>query len=269
MSSRHKFAVGVSSEGWPPKRASQRSMTSGFTMFSVVGSLPSTASGRQTVGENLAQIDFSLPEGTSAAEEEAAIQRVRDVFATFPNVEPELVHPSVMSMKPPVEVLLVFEDGSQVRKRWDGQYRWTRLVEEGPSKLVYAEVDPDRVLLLDSDSLVLADPYPALRSHFAAYAAIGLHDQSAGPAINVNGGTWYLRGAPGGPEPSIMSASTAPSPTVPNATGTFRLRCCHSSADVTTLSSFSPFGTSTAKRSARPKGLVSSTSNQQVVPNLG
>ena len=56
-----------------------------------------------------------------------------------------------------------------------------------------------RVLLLDSDSLVLADPYPALRSHLAAYAAIGLHDQSAGPAINVNGGTWYLRGAPGGP----------------------------------------------------------------------
>ena len=48
-----------------------------------------------------------------------------------------------------------------------------------------------RVLLLDSDSLVLADPYPGLRSHLAAYAAIGLHDQSAGPAINVNGGTWY------------------------------------------------------------------------------
>ncbi len=51
----------------------------------------------------------------------------------------------------PVEVLLVFEDGSEVRRRWDGQYRWHLISEDGASKLSYAEVDPDRVLLLDTN----------------------------------------------------------------------------------------------------------------------
>ncbi len=49
----------------------------------------------------------------------------------------------------PVDVLLVFEDGSQVRRQWDGRYRWRLFVEERPSKLAWAEVDPDRVLALD------------------------------------------------------------------------------------------------------------------------
>jgi len=49
----------------------------------------------------------------------------------------------------PVDVLLVFEDGSTVREPWDGQARWRRFVHEGPSKLEYAVVDPDRVLQLD------------------------------------------------------------------------------------------------------------------------
>ena len=49
----------------------------------------------------------------------------------------------------PVDVLLVFEDGSEVRRQWDGRYRWRLFVEERPSKLAWAEVDPDRVLALD------------------------------------------------------------------------------------------------------------------------
>ena len=51
----------------------------------------------------------------------------------------------------PVEVLMVFEDGSEVRQTWNGQGRWKLFVEERPSKLVSAVVDPDRVLLLDLD----------------------------------------------------------------------------------------------------------------------
>jgi hypothetical protein len=49
----------------------------------------------------------------------------------------------------PVDVLLEFEDGSQVRRQWDGSYRWRLFVEERPTKLAWAEVDPDRVLALD------------------------------------------------------------------------------------------------------------------------
>jgi hypothetical protein len=49
----------------------------------------------------------------------------------------------------PVEVLLVFEDGTEVRRAWDGQDRWTLLVEERNTKLRHAVVDPERILLLD------------------------------------------------------------------------------------------------------------------------
>jgi hypothetical protein len=51
----------------------------------------------------------------------------------------------------PVDVLMVFEDGEEIRRSWDGQARWTLLVEERPAKLRSASVDPDRVLLLDVD----------------------------------------------------------------------------------------------------------------------
>jgi hypothetical protein len=51
----------------------------------------------------------------------------------------------------PVDVLLVFNDGHEIRERWDGQERWKMYVVERPSKLHYAAVDPERVLLLDSD----------------------------------------------------------------------------------------------------------------------
>lgn len=49
----------------------------------------------------------------------------------------------------PVTVLLSFEDGSEIRHEWDGKDRWKLYVEERPSKLNYAAVDPDRKLVLD------------------------------------------------------------------------------------------------------------------------
>jgi hypothetical protein len=49
----------------------------------------------------------------------------------------------------PVEVLLVFEDGTERRELWDGKDRWKLYVEERPSKLRYAAIDPERKLTLD------------------------------------------------------------------------------------------------------------------------
>jgi len=49
----------------------------------------------------------------------------------------------------PVELLLVFEDGSELRERWDGLARWKKFVVERPQRLDYAVVDPERVLMLD------------------------------------------------------------------------------------------------------------------------
>ena len=69
-------------------------------VFSIIGQLPSAASGRQERGENLAQINFVLPEATGAEDQEAAVARVRQVLSLFPNADAELVHPSVWPEDP-------------------------------------------------------------------------------------------------------------------------------------------------------------------------
>ena len=65
----------------------------------------------------------------------------------------EVVVRRLQGAKFPVEVLLVFENGKQIRRQWDGQDRWKRLLVEDPSRLRYAVVDPDRRLLLDIDPI--------------------------------------------------------------------------------------------------------------------
>ena len=53
----------------------------------------------------------------------------------------------------PQEVLVTFADGRKVRESWDGKDRWKRFVYEGPVKVVSAEIDPDRKLVLDVNYL--------------------------------------------------------------------------------------------------------------------
>ncbi len=49
----------------------------------------------------------------------------------------------------PVDVLITFENGEQVRESWDGQGRWQPYMYEKPTRAVSVQVDPERVLLLD------------------------------------------------------------------------------------------------------------------------
>ena len=49
----------------------------------------------------------------------------------------------------PVDVRVVFENKEEVRWRWDGRDRWKVFAVEKPVRALSAEVDPDRVLLLD------------------------------------------------------------------------------------------------------------------------
>jgi len=49
----------------------------------------------------------------------------------------------------PVSVLTTFADGGQVRERWDGLDRRVIYTYERPVSAVAAQVDPERVLLLD------------------------------------------------------------------------------------------------------------------------
>ncbi|MEO6213828.1 MAG: M1 family metallopeptidase [Vicinamibacterales bacterium] len=52
----------------------------------------------------------------------------------------------------PVDVVLTFEGGETRRWRWDGQARWKMFEADRPVRAAYAQVDPDRVLLLDVDT---------------------------------------------------------------------------------------------------------------------
>jgi hypothetical protein len=50
----------------------------------------------------------------------------------------------------PVDVMVAFENGEQARERWDGRERWRQFTFDRPVKAVSAQVDPERVLLLDT-----------------------------------------------------------------------------------------------------------------------
>jgi len=49
----------------------------------------------------------------------------------------------------PVDLLVTFEDGAQVREKWDGRDRWKAFTYERPQRARTAQIDPERVLLLD------------------------------------------------------------------------------------------------------------------------
>ena len=83
----------------------------------------------------------------------------------------------------------VFYQAHAVRRLWLMRFYYTeRLIGGGYN-----------VLLLDSDSLVLANPYPFFHKQLGAVSAIGLEDVSAWPQMTLNGGTWYFRARPNGP----------------------------------------------------------------------
>jgi hypothetical protein len=49
----------------------------------------------------------------------------------------------------PVDVLVTFSNGEQAREHWDGRGRWGAFTFDRPFKAVSAQIDPERVLLLD------------------------------------------------------------------------------------------------------------------------
>ena len=49
----------------------------------------------------------------------------------------------------PVDVLMRFDDGKEIRESWDGQARYKQFIYKGKTKIASAVVDPDRVLAID------------------------------------------------------------------------------------------------------------------------
>lgn len=51
----------------------------------------------------------------------------------------------------PVDVLVTFSNGEQAREKWDGRSRWGVFTFDRPFTAVSAQIDPERVLLLDTN----------------------------------------------------------------------------------------------------------------------
>jgi hypothetical protein len=80
----------------------------------------------------------------------------------------------------PVDLLVVFDDGERVRTPWNGQERWRQFTYERASPGAYAQIDPDRVLLLDvnytNNSRTLDPKGPAAATRWASKWMIWLQD---------------------------------------------------------------------------------------------
>ncbi len=50
-----------------------------------------------------------------------------------------------------IKVRMVFDDGKEKIELWDGASSWKRYTYQGKSQIVHAELDPDRVFLMDSN----------------------------------------------------------------------------------------------------------------------
>ena len=53
----------------------------------------------------------------------------------------------------PVDVRFTFEDGHVIDERWDGRDRWKRYDFRHPTEIVRVEVDPERKIALDVDTI--------------------------------------------------------------------------------------------------------------------
>jgi Peptidase family M1 domain len=81
----------------------------------------------------------------------------------------------------PVTVLVTFADGTQTRLPWNGGDRWTLLHAEQRTEAVSAQVDPDQILLLDTNftnnSYAIKPEGPRAATKWAATWMVWLEDQ--------------------------------------------------------------------------------------------
>ncbi|HWP83529.1 MAG TPA: M1 family metallopeptidase [Bacteroidota bacterium] len=69
----------------------------------------------------------------------------------------------------PVDVLVRFDNGKEIRERWTGRERWKEFVYEGAEQIVWAKVDPDEVLMIDINLLNNSKTNDPLRSPIWRY----------------------------------------------------------------------------------------------------
>ena len=80
----------------------------------------------------------------------------------------------------PVDVRVTFANGEQVDEQWSGRDRWKAYTYDRPSRAVSAQVDPERVLLLDinytNNSRTLAPRGPEAATKWSLKWMVWLQD---------------------------------------------------------------------------------------------
>jgi len=80
----------------------------------------------------------------------------------------------------PVDVLVTFESGEQITEHWDGRERWKAYAYDRVAPVLSAQVDPNRVLLLDvnytNNSKTLHPRGPAAATKWASKWMVWLQD---------------------------------------------------------------------------------------------
>jgi hypothetical protein len=75
------------------------------------------------------------------------------VFADSPRYRVEVIVERRGDVRMPVDIVVVFKDGSETRKSWNGEKRWYRVEIVSTERADYAIVDPEEKLPLDVDRL--------------------------------------------------------------------------------------------------------------------
>jgi hypothetical protein len=95
---------------------------------------------------------FDTPEGpVTRAQKEMARKRSEadEIGNEVGSYRTTVVVTNQGNIEYPVEVLVRFTDGDEVRERWNGSYRWIRFTYEGHAKLERVVVDPDNRVIID------------------------------------------------------------------------------------------------------------------------
>ena len=79
----------------------------------------------------------------------------------------------VGEVKLPIEVLVQFDDGSQILENWDGQDRTYAFTYEGNKKIECVEIDPERKIYIDktflNNSLTTGTQRRSVRKYFSQF----------------------------------------------------------------------------------------------------
>jgi hypothetical protein len=95
----------------------------------------------------------SVPHATAGGTAPGAGSPAATESAAGPRFDSEVLLHRRGEFRFPVEVQVHFDDGQLERVRWDGRDLWHRLTFERPARALWAEIDPGRRVLLDTNWL--------------------------------------------------------------------------------------------------------------------